>query len=301
MSTQSGVCVQQASEQNNQTTEPDKADRQWFRSVGLRVLTAVVGIPIVAALIWLGGWWVFVGSFLAAVLGVYELHTMLVHTGYRPSLLVSLALTLLFLVSAMLPQQRLLLLEVGISAVLLISFPLLFFRKRLDGALLDWALTLTSALYLGWPLSFLEILRGYDVGLSNGFWWLLTLFAGVWAFDSGAFFAGHFLGRHRLAPRISPAKSWEGVAGGLVLSVLATALCTTLPMGVPWYLAVVLGILIAVAATLGDLSESLIKRQTHVKDSGQFLPGHGGILDRLDSLIFGALVVYIFAQLIGKL
>ncbi len=280
---------------------PEKADRQWFRSVGLRVLTALVGIPVVVAVIWLGGWWAFAVAALVAVLGIYELHTMMLHEGYHPVILVSLALSLLFLVAAMLPQQRLLLLEIGLSLALLVSFPALFFRKKLEGAMVDWSLTMAIPVYLGWPISFLLVLRGYQMGVSTGLWWLLTLFAGVWGFDTGAFFAGHFFGRHKLAPRISPGKTWEGVFGGLIFSLLAALVFTMLPLGVPWYLAVLLGLLLGVAGTLGDLAESLIKRQTHVKDSGQFFPGHGGILDRIDSLLFAALVVYIFAQCIGKI
>jgi phosphatidate cytidylyltransferase len=293
--------VQQASEQNREADVPEKADRQWFRSVGLRVLTALVGIPVVVAVIWLGGWWAFAVAALVAVLGIYELHTMMLHEGYHPVILVSLALSLLFLVAAMLPQQRLLLLEIGLSLALLVSFPALFFRKKLEGAMVDWSLTMAIPVYLGWPISFLLVLRGYQMGVSTGLWWLLTLFAGVWGFDTGAFFAGHFFGRHKLAPRISPGKTWEGVFGGLIFSLLAALVFTMLPLGVPWYLAVLLGLLLGVAGTLGDLAESLIKRQTHVKDSGQFFPGHGGILDRIDSLLFAALVVYIFAQCIGKI
>lgn len=292
--------MQQASEQNKQADAPEKADRQWFRSVGLRVLTALVGIPVVVAVLWLGGWWAFALATLVAVLAIYELHTMMLHEGYHPVILVSLALSLLFLVAAMLPQQRLLLLEIGISLTLLVSFPVLFFRKKLEGAMVDWSLTMAIPIYLGWPISFLLVLRGYQMGLSPGLWWLFTLFGGIWGFDAGAFFAGHFFGRHKLAPRISPGKTWEGVFGGLIFSVLAALVFTMLPLGVPWYLAVVLGLLLGVAGTLGDLAESLIKRQTHVKDSGQLFPGHGGILDRIDSILFAALVVYIFAQCIGK-
>jgi phosphatidate cytidylyltransferase len=292
--------VQPVSEQKAQTNETEKTSRQWNRSVAQRVITAVVAIPVVLAFVWLGGWWGFTAAILAVILTVYELHNMMLHEGYHPLIVVSFALSILFLVAAMLPQQRIILLELGLSAALVITLPLFFFRKKLEGAMVDWSLTLAIPVYLGWPLSVFLLLRGFQVGISPGFWWVLTVFLGVWGFDSGAFFAGHFFGRHKLAPAISPAKTWEGAAGGLVLSIAAALLFTALPLGVPWYLAILLGILIGIAATLGDLAESLIKRQTHVKDSGQFMPGHGGILDRVDSLLFAVIVVYIFAQLVGK-
>src|SRR6266487_701577 len=293
--------VQPVSEQQVQTNVSEKASRQWTRSVGQRVITSVIAIPIVLAFVWLGGWWGFAAVTIVVILGIYELHSMMLHEGYHPLMLISLALSILFLVAAMLPQQRLLLLELGLSIALLITFPLLFFRKKLEGAMVDWSLTLAIATYLGWPLSLLPLLRGFQVGVSNGFWWILTVLLGVWGFDTGAFFAGHFFGRHKLAPNISPGKTWEGVVGGLIISIAAALLFTTWPLGVPWYLSIVLGILIGVAATLGDLAESLIKRQTHVKESGQFMPGHGGILDRIDSLLFAIIVVFVFVQLIGKL
>jgi len=293
--------VQPVSEQETQTNAPSKDSRQWNRSVGQRVITAVIAIPVVLAFVWLSGWWGFAVAFLAVILSVYELHNMMVHEGYHPIIWMSFALSILFLLAAMFPQQRLILLEVGLSAALLITLPLLFVRKKLDGAMVDWSLTLAIPVYLGWPMSVFLLLRGFQGGITPGFWWVLTVFLGVWGFDSGAFFAGHFFGKHKLAPSISPAKTWEGVAGGLVFSIAAALLCTTWPLGVSWYLAILLGILIGIASTLGDLTESLIKRQTHVKDSGQFMPGHGGLLDRIDSLLFAVIVVFIFAQLVGKL
>lgn len=293
--------MQPASEQEAQTNASEKARRQWNRSLVQRIITALIAIPVVLAIVWLGGWWAFAAASIVVILGAYELHRMMLHEGYHPLILISITLSGLFLVAAMLPQLRLLLLESGLGIALLVTFPLLFFRKKLEGAMVDWSLTLAIAIYLGWPLSLFPLLRGFQVGISAGFWWVLTVLLGVWGFDSGAFFTGHFIGRHKLAPSISPAKTWEGVIGGMVLSIAAALLFTTWPLGVPWYLAILLGILIGVAATLGDLAESLIKRQTHVKDSGQIIPGHGGILDRIDSLLFAVIVVYIFAQLVGKL
>jgi phosphatidate cytidylyltransferase len=292
--------VQPASEET-QMNPLERDSRQWNRSVAQRVITAVIAIPVVLAFVWLSGWFGFAAAILVVILSVYELHNMMVHEGYHPIIWMSFALSILFLLAAMFPQQRLLLLEVGLSAALLITFPLLFIRKKLDGAMVDWSLTLAIPVYLGWPVSVLLLLRGFQGGITPGLWWVLTVFLGVWGFDSGAFFAGHFFGKHKLAPSISPAKTWEGVAGGLALSIAAALLCTTWTLGIPWYLAILLGILIGIAATLGDLAESLIKRQTHVKDSGQFMPGHGGLLDRIDSLLFAVIVVFIFAQLIGKI
>ncbi|HEV2581662.1 MAG TPA: phosphatidate cytidylyltransferase, partial [Ktedonobacteraceae bacterium] len=275
--------MQPASQTELQANVTEKAERQWYRSVGLRTITSFIGIPIVLACVWFGGWVAFGAVTLIAVLAAYEVHAMMLHEGFHPLIGISLILSLLFLIAAMFPQQRGLLLQIGLALALFVTFPLLFFRKKLEGAMVDWSLTLAIAVYLGWPLSLFPLIRGYQPGISNGFWWLVTLLGGVWGFDTGAFFVGHFLGRHKLAPRISPAKTWEGAFGGLIFSIAAALLFAMWPLGVPWYLALLLGLLIAVAATLGDLAESLIKRQTHVKDSGQFIPGHGGMLDRIDS------------------
>ena len=235
---------------------------------------------------------------------------MMLHSGYHPIILLSLALGVLILIAAMFPRQQSLILEIGFSATLLASFPWLFFRQNLDGTLVDWSLTFAIAVYTGFPMSFFLLLRGYEASVWQGFsgtwvylprgtWWLLIVLLGVWGFDAAAFFTGRSFGRHKLSPRISPAKSWEGVIGGFVLSIVAALVLTVKPLGVPWYLAIVLGILLGIAAVLGDLAESLIKRQMHVKDSGQFMPGHGGLLDRVDSLLFAVIVVYFFALCVG--
>ena len=305
--------MQGASEQNRDTGRPeDPQDTSGAGQIGLRWLTAVIMIPIVLVLVWFGGWVAFAGAVLAMMISMSELHYMIRHAGHhRPLIVISVCLSLLFPVAAMIPEQRLLILEIGLSVAVLAAFPVLFLRQQLEGTIIDWSLTLAIAIYLGWPVSCLLLLRGNDpatiqflpafaLHLPRGSWWLLTALLGVWGFDAAAFFSGRYLGRHKLAPHISPGKTWEGVAGGLVLAVLSTLVCTVLPLGIPWYLAIVMGLLIGGAAVLGDLAESLIKRQFHVKDSGQIMPGHGGMLDRIDSLLFAVIVVFLFAQFIGR-
>jgi phosphatidate cytidylyltransferase len=302
--------LQGASEQKSASglPDPEKASKQR-QSVGQRWLTAGIAIPIVLVFVWLGGWFAFTAVLLIVVLNTLEVRSMLLQAGYHPLIWVSFGLSVLLLISAMLAHYRLMIIEVSVGSALLISFLLLLLRKRLDGALVDWALTLAISVYLGWPMSCLLLLRGYDPGLfhfgatqwvtvPDGIWWLLVVLLGVWGFDGAAFFSGRYFGRHKLAPMISPAKTWEGVAGGLALSIIASLVLTVVPLHVPWYLAILLGVLVGGAATLGDLAESLIKRQTHVKDSGQIMPGHGGMLDRTDSILFAVIIVYIFVQFI---
>jgi len=298
-----------SSEQNVKagSSEPVQ-EKKSSSSVGLRWLTAAIAIPIVMLFVWFGGWAAFAATLLVVVLGILELHAMLLHAGYRPMIWISFGLCVLFLISAMFPMQRLPILDIGLGVFLPLSFAWMFFRRqKLEGALVNWALTLAVAIYLGWPMSYFLLIRGYEIGivrftgshpgvfLPPAVWWLLVTLLGVWGFDASAFFAGRYFGRHKLAPTISPAKTWEGVLGGMVLSIIAALVLTVVPLGVPWYLAIALGFLIGVAGTMGDLAESLIKRQTHVKDSGQIMPGHGGMLDRVDSLLFAVIVVYFFS------
>ncbi len=284
----------------------------WLVGLRQRVASALVLIPVVIALAWFGGWIAFAGVVLVLVLGAWELRDMFAHRGWRPLILLSVALSLVFFVAAMLPQYRTLLLEAGISALVIGSFAwLMVTRPTIEQTLVDWALTLAIPFYLGWPLAFLLLLRGDTVGYdSRGFWWLWVLFIAVWANDTFALLVGHYLGRHLLAPHISPKKTWEGFVGGLIFAVVAVfvviwlanlVLSPSLRLAVPWYFEVILGVLIVLAGTIGDLAESMLKRGTGVKDSGSILPGHGGILDRIDSILFAVFVVFFFALAVGML
>jgi phosphatidate cytidylyltransferase len=288
--------------------EPETPAMPRRSSLGLRTLTVCIGLPIVLAFVWLGGWAMFALLGLVLVLMTLELRSLMRRTSYQPSLWFSLLVAFFLLVLAMFPQQRPFLLEIGIGVVLLLSFPLLFSRLPAQHALSDWGLTLAFAFYLGWPLSCLLLLRGDQAGqlhalwadIPRGVWWVLLVLLGTWSFDTGAFYIGRaFRGhQHPLAAQISPGKNWEGLIGGTCCAVMGCILLTR-PLDLPWYQTVLLGIVLGCAGMCGDMSESFIKRQAHAKDSGTMLPGHGGILDRCDSILFGSVIVYIFSMLVG--
>ncbi len=155
----------------------------------------------------------------------------------------------------------------------------------------DWAMTLAGVLYIGWPMSLLVRLRG----LPDGFWWIVVVIAATSACDSGAYLTGKRFGRRPFAPKYSPSKTWEGTLGGLGAALLVTFLLGPPLVDLSPVRALALGALIGPAAVLGDLAESMIKRRVGVKDSGALIPGHGGMLDRVDSLIFAVTVAYFFA------
>jgi phosphatidate cytidylyltransferase len=279
-----------------------RATPQWLAGLGQRSATAFILLPVVIALVWFGSWVAFAGALLVTLLGLWELGQMFAHRGWHPIMLLCGALSVDLLVAAMLPAQRGALLGLGISALVVGSFCWLILTRadRLEGTLTDWALTLALPFYLAWPFAFYLLLRGSAVGYgAAGFWWTMTALVTVWAFDTFAFLTGRVWGRTKLAPHISPKKTWEGAAGGLVFALIAAVLFTR-PISVPWYHALAIGALVSIAATVGDLAESLLKRDAGVKDSGTIMRGHGGVLDRLDSLLFAVLVVLPYAVFLGS-
>jgi phosphatidate cytidylyltransferase len=164
--------------------------------------------------------------------------------------------------------------------------------------ILNIGATLLGAIYCGWLFSFLVLIHGLNVvakapiSHTTPGQWLVAFVIGVTAAnDSGGLFIGNWLGRHKLAPSISPSKTWEGAVGGLVLSILA-ACGVGLWIHLPIASAIAMGAVFAIVGLIGDLCESALKRELGVKDFGVILPGHGGILDRIDSVIFTAPVAY---------
>lgn len=188
----------------------------------------------------------------------------------------------------------------GVFAVLtaLVAASLVWHVTWLRVSTLDTALTVFGAVYTGFLLSYLVLIREYGhSSLAVGGTLVVVTLASVWLNDSGAYFVGSTLGRHKMAPRISPKKSWEGFWGGFAVTVLVWAAVPYLPwlpprfpLTLPWSL--LTGAAIGLAAVTGDLFESRLKREAGVKDSGNLLPGHGGFMDRMDSTILVCLVAW---------
>ncbi|MGO1873920.1 MAG: phosphatidate cytidylyltransferase [Canibacter sp.] len=126
----------------------------------------------------------------------------------------------------------------------------------------------------------------------RGEWWIFTLVLVVVCVDTGAYVAGITMGKHKMAPRVSPGKTWEGLVGGTIASAIAAILAAVFLLQMPWWIGLILGLVILVLATFGDLGESLIKRSLGIKDMSSWVPGHGGLLDRLDSILPSIIGVY---------
>lgn len=150
-------------------------------------------------------------------------------------------------------------------------------------------------------VTFLAGLYVVLVGLDGGEWWTLASIVIVVITDIGAYASGLAFGKHKLAPTISPGKTWEGFAGSIVVAVVAGILLGWLMLGQPWWVGLVMGVLLALVGTMGDLTESLIKRDLGVKDISTWLPGHGGFLDRLDSILPSAAVAYVIYLVVTSL
>ena len=278
------------------------------RNMTVRIATGLVFAVFFLTLLWHGDrpWatWAYLALMaLAALGGVREMTLMARARGFNPSLLAALVLAWGFLAHFFLVTGNadpLPLWAVLGGGMLLVHFGALFFDAKLEEALPSQAITWLGALYLGLGLGFQQKLFMLQGNLSKtGSRLVLALFVITWLGDTAAYFVGTFLGKHKLAPRVSPKKSWEGAAGNLAGNLGgAFLMIATVCPDWTWVDALALGLLMGVAGQLGDLVESTWKRSAGVKDSnvGVAIPGHGGILDRVDSLVFAAPVLYAYVH-----
>ncbi len=258
-----------------------------------RVITALWGIPLLIAAVWFDQpllWFTLLVA-IWGLLAVFEFYKMVAGAKAPPLTYFGLIWTLLFILSPHFNYA--VTIPLLLTSAVVLSLIWLLLRPQKEGAFIGWAWTIAGILYVGWLLSHFVALRGLDDGRN---WVFLALFA-TFGSDTAAFFVGRALGRHHLAPSISPGKTWEGTIAGVLGAIIVGLLFTipsplSLPLG--YGQAILLGLLISIFGQLGDLAESLLKRNMGVKDSGRLLPGHGGALDRIDSVVFAGIVVYYY-------
>jgi phosphatidate cytidylyltransferase len=265
-----------------------------------RILTATVLITVVGALIfWDKLWLVTIVAGIAAALAAVEFRSFAKSGGAPFPLWWTLgAVAVFFYVTFKLPDDTI----TAVSFMTLVLFSWSAFRTPLEKVLGETAAGLLMLVYIAYPLTLLPKLLGKE----NGTALLLFLFLCVWSGDIAALYIGKRFGRHKFAPRLSPNKTWEGaiaslaasVAFGMALIGLGEYLSrngssfTRLHTSEPWWHSLLLAILLNAAAQFGDLLESALKRGAGLKDSGTMLPGHGGILDRIDALLLAAPVLW---------
>jgi phosphatidate cytidylyltransferase len=277
---------------------------------------SAIGIVLFAAIpAFIGGIVFDVAMLIIALVSIHEMTRAFRVAGYRPFRLCALCAGALFVGSAAFerPESSLPWL---IAGFLLVSLVVPFIRETPDGALLDWALTFSSVVYISVPLLLAVALRRTD-GDATQHWanalagWLHSpgeglalvgiVFSVTWLTDTAAYLVGRSFGSTKLIPKISPGKTHVGAVAGVVAGTVTGAVAAWL-FGAPLNMLVAAGVgcVLAVAGQLGDLAESLIKRNLGIKDMGDLIPGHGGMLDRLDALLFTFPVTFLLASLLTR-
>jgi len=252
-----------------------------------RVLVAVVGLPVVLGAVWAGGWWLFTLVTIAAVVAVHEFVQMA--RPLRPLAPAAYVGTVLALVGA--EKGGVVWLLGGFLSCFVVAFALNAVSRTRAPATSAVGSTVLGAAWIGFGLGHLILLRRmHDEPRLLAFSVLLTVFAA----DTFAYFGGRLAGRHKLAPTLSPGKTWEGFAVGSLVGVFVSfvALYQDRDHYLVIWQAIVLGLVVVLAAAAGDLFESMLKRDMQVKDTGRLLGGHGGVLDRIDALLFASAAAF---------
>ena len=267
--------------------------------MGRRILTAAVALPVLLFVVWQGGWWFAVLIAIAAAIGAWELSGMAESWGQKPFMSVAVVLAAAFAVTYyFIPGPKYPENMEGVAifpALIAVSAAVaMLLAHRLRGPLSHILATVCIILVIGGTLFHAPLLREFDTFSANaGLLWVIFLLGVTMATDTSAYLVGKAIGSHKLAPNVSPNKTWEGAVGGF-LGAVAVGVClnSVMDLGAHTSVAVLGSAVLGITGQLGDLFESKVKRIAGVKDSGRLFPGHGGILDRMDSLMWNVVVLY---------
>lgn len=260
-----------------------------------RLLVTIILLPVGVAAILAGGWYLTALIAIFMCLAAWE-YSILFHTGgLQPASALVVGGTLILLIGRNVNGFESAPWMISLVILLGMTYHLVAYERGRDQAGTDFAVTLAGVIYIGWFGAYFISLRN----LPDGKWWILVVLPAIWFADAGAYFVGKRFGRHKLCPRLSPKKTWEGYLGGILAGVLLTTLLATIwrfgagpDSAITPLRGALVGLVMGIFPTLGDLGESMIKRQVGVKDSGNVLPGHGGAFDRIDSWLWAVVIGY---------
>ncbi len=274
----------------------------------MRILTAAVALPILIAAIILPLWWresawLFVAlAAFAMAAGLFEFYSLTKNLELKADAAIgylgAAALFIGFVFDAPAKAPELILLTLSLFVIVLLITQTFRFRKSFPKMLTGVGVTLLGVMYVAFLGGFLVAMRvGFENGINLSTKLLGYFFIVVFMSDTGAYYIGRAFGKHKLAPAISPGKTVEGLIGGLISASAGAAITTYVFFHeLPFQYSIPLALVLAAVGVLGDLAESAMKRAAGAKDAASILPGHGGFLDRLDSLLFGAPILYYFAR-----
>ena len=261
-----------------------------------RILVSVVTIPLILLVCYLGGFYFLAFVLAIGLLSFYEFNGLSANKNAFTNLVIGLLSTFVLIINSYFKFVDFFRLILLIITVLVLTE---LFRNR-QSAILNLGASLFGIFYIGLFSSTLVLLREYFADYYNtGGYLIISVFITIWICDSAAFFLGTAFGKHKLFPRISPKKSWEGSVAGFIFALISMIALKYLLLDSFFILdAIVVGIIIGSIGQIGDLVESLIKRDAGVKDSSNLIPGHGGIFDRFDSLMLSSPVIYLYLSYI---
>ena len=261
------------------------------RSLMLRTLTILVGAPIIWGCVYFGSLYFLALVLILALVSINEFYSLMMKKGYYPAFWVGNVITIFFIVFSYYVLSKHW--ELANSTILTIAATLALmsgvFLKREKDTIVDVAVTLLGMIYIGWFFSYFLFIRNLTAHGAYLFFLVIT----IWAMDIVAYIVGKKFGKHKMSPTISPHKSWEGAIAGFFTCIIAADIFSGF-MLINGMHALILGVIIGVVAQLSDLVESVIKRDAGVKDASNIVPGHGGVLDRMDSFILTAPIMYYY-------
>ena len=261
-------------------------------SFGSRILVVAVLLPAVLGLVYLGGWWLWVLALVAGLIALHELYRMT--RSLRPPVLAGFTGLALALLGAQL--GGLAWMTGGFLATIALAFVLKGISETRQSLVVAIAVTVFGVAWIGLGLGHALLIRAIP---EHGRLAVFTVMLAVFASDTAAYFTGLAIGRHRMAPVLSPGKTWEGLVGGTIVAVLVPFFALYHQHFLTVGESIALGVVIAIVAPLGDLFESALKRDMNVKDTGRLLAGHGGMLDRIDALLFTSIASYYLIRAFG--